>query len=84
MVGNPKEHCDKRSVRVNGVLAMVKSFREARVEGFKDEAAGGEEDVHCDLDCKMINLFETYFVELKALVEMELCVESGKNDCWTI
>jgi serine O-acetyltransferase len=70
--------------RVSGVPATVKSFRELRGEGFKDEDVVGEEDVECDLDCKMRNIFKSYFEELEALVEMELCVESGDNDCWTM
>ena len=70
--------------RVSGVPATVKSYRELRSEGFKDEDVVGDEDVECDLVCKMRNIFESYFVELEALAEMELCVESGNNDCWTM
>jgi len=70
--------------RVSGVPATVKSFRELRGEGFRDEDVGSEEDVKCDLVCKMKNIFESYFIELEALVEMEICVESGNNDCWTM
>lgn len=70
--------------RVSGVPATVKSYRELRGEGFKDEDVVGDEDVECDMVCKMRNIYESYFVELEALAEMELCVESGNNDCWTM
>ncbi len=70
--------------RVSGVPATVKSFRELRGEGFNDKDVVGEKDDECDLDCKMRNIFESYFVELESLVEMEICVESGNNDCWTM
>jgi serine O-acetyltransferase len=71
--------------RVSGVPATVKSFRELLKEGFKDEDIGGVEmDEECDLNCEMTNLFENYSVELESLEEMELCIESGNNDCWTL
>mmetsp|Transcript_10707 Transcript_10707/g.19396 ORF Transcript_10707/g.19396 Transcript_10707/m.19396 type:complete len:473 (-) Transcript_10707:700-2118(-) len=62
--------------RVSGIPATVKSFRKLREEGFKDDDG--------DLDCRMRKLYEGYLVELEALVEMELCIDLGKNDCRNI
>ena len=57
--------------RVSGVPATVKSFRALREEGFQDDEDEDEEE--CDLDCEITDLYDCYFSELEALVEMELC-----------
>ena len=73
--------------------ATVKSYRELREEGFKEEDAAtnndddddanvGEGEEECDLDCKMRKLYENYFVELEGLMDLELCIDSGKDTCW--
>ena len=70
--------------RVSGVPATVKSYRELRDEGFNEDEDNNEDvdKKKCDLDCKMSQLYEGYFEELEALIEMELCIDSGSSDCW--
>ena len=57
--------------RVSGVPATVKSFRALREEGFNDDEEELEEE--CDLYCEITGLYEIFFSELEALVEIGLC-----------
>ncbi|KAL7533675.1 hypothetical protein ACHAXR_005379 [Thalassiosira sp. AJA248-18] len=69
--------------RVSGVPATVKSFREVRKEGFNDDNKYDEDgEDECDLDYKMKKVYEDYMVQLDALMDMEVCIDSGSSDCW--
>ena len=69
--------------RVSGIPATVRSYRELGDDSFKDaDDADEDEKGERDLDCKMRNLYESYFAELEALVDMQLCIDSGSNNCF--
>lgn len=64
--------------RVSGVPATVKSYREAK------EGSPNNTNVECeldDLDCRMRLLYDNYFSALDGLVDTELCIDHGDDDC---
>mmetsp|Transcript_37374 Transcript_37374/g.90188 ORF Transcript_37374/g.90188 Transcript_37374/m.90188 type:complete len:96 (+) Transcript_37374:3322-3609(+) len=72
-----------RVALVSGVPATVRSYRELGDESFNDaDDADEDEKGERDLDCKMRKLYESYFAELEAFVDMQLCIDSGSNNCF--
>mmetsp|Transcript_11493 Transcript_11493/g.22941 ORF Transcript_11493/g.22941 Transcript_11493/m.22941 type:complete len:451 (+) Transcript_11493:241-1593(+) len=69
--------------RVSGVPAKVKSYRELKEEGFKDDAGqyGEDENEECDLDCRFRKSYRIHLVELESLAKMESCLNTGNTDC---
>lgn len=58
--------------RVSGVPATVKSYRDSKEECILMDDDEDDENEECGVDCEMIKLYESYFEQLEALVEMEL------------